>query len=162
MVPVEIPHTKHAGPGDGGILPGFYHVPSQASAAQPAPLIIIFTGLDGYRTELAVWKEGWRQLGCATLVVEIPGTGDNPGLASDAASPDRVWSSLFDWVAQQPAIDQGRIVNWGFSTGGYYSIRMAHTHADKLKGVVAHGGGCHFMFDPRWLDRVNGLEYPFE
>ncbi|KLU87953.1 hypothetical protein MAPG_06943 [Magnaporthiopsis poae ATCC 64411] len=162
MVPVEIPHVQHAKPGDGSVLPAFFHLPKQASEAQPAPLVIIFTGLDGYRTELAVWKEGWRQLGCATLVVEIPGTGDNPGLASDPTSPDRVWSSLFDWVAKQAAVDQARIVNWGFSTGGYYSIRLAHTHAEKLKGVVALGGGCHFMFDPRWLEQVNALEYPFD
>ncbi|KAL8284371.1 hypothetical protein RB597_001610 [Gaeumannomyces tritici] len=162
MVPVEIPHVKHAKPGDSSVLPAFYHLPKHSSKSAPAPLIIIFTGLDGYRTELAVWKEGWRQLNCATLVVEIPGTGDNPGLRSDPESPDRVWSSLFDWVAEQKAINQAKVVNWGFSTGGYYSIRLAHTHADKLKGVVALGGGCHYMFDPDWLDRVNSLEYPFD
>ncbi|KAK7975815.1 hypothetical protein PG989_014278 [Apiospora arundinis] len=113
MIEVNIPHTKHAGPGDGSTLPGFYHLPAGASSSNKVPLVIIFTGLDGYRTELAVWKEGWRQAGCATLIVEIPGTGDNPGAPADPASPDRVWSSMFDWVARQPEIDQARIVNWG-------------------------------------------------
>lgn len=158
---VEIPHV-YAANGDGAVLPGFYHLPASASSSNKVPLIIIFTGLDGYRTELAVWKTGWAQLGCATLVVEIPGTGDNPGAPGDPTSPDRVWSSLFEWVAKQDGIDQGRIVNWGFSTGGYYSIRVAHTHTDKLKGVVALGGGAHHMFDPEWLDAVDDLEYPFE
>lgn len=162
MIEVNIPHTKHAGPGDGSTLPGFYHLPAGASSSNKVPLVIIFTGLDGYRTELAVWKEGWRQAGCATLIVEIPGTGDNPGAPADPASPDRVWSSMFDWVARQPEIDQARIVNWGFSTGGYYSIRLAHTHADKLRCAVALGGGCHYMFDPLWLDNADHLEYPFE
>ncbi|KAK7931214.1 hypothetical protein PG985_001926 [Apiospora marii] len=162
MHEVTIPHTKHAGPGDGPALPAFYHLPLGASSTAKVPLVIIFTGLDGYRTELAVWKEGWRQVGCATLIVEIPGTGDNPGLASDPASPDRVWSSMFDWVAAQPEIDQSRVVNWGFSTGGYYSIRLAHTHADKLRCAVALGGGCHYMFDPVWLDNADHLEYPFD
>ncbi|KAI0889473.1 yellowish-green 1-like protein [Annulohypoxylon maeteangense] len=158
---VEIPHV-HAVNGDGPTLPGFFHLPASASASSKVPLVIIFTGLDGYRTELSVWKTGWAQLGCATLVVEIPGTGDNPGAPNDPASPDRVWSSLFEWVARQEGIDQGRVINWGFSTGGYYSIRMAHTHADKLKGVVALGGGVHYMFDPEWLDAVDDLEYPFD
>jgi len=162
MHQVDIPHTKHAAEGDGSVLPGFHHLPSHASATAKVPLIIIFTGLDGYRTELAVWKEGWRKLGCAVLVVEIPGTGDNPGKADDPTSPDRVWSSMFDWIAVQEAIDQSKIVNWGFSTGGYYSIRMAHSHKDKLKGVVALGGGCHYMFSPEWLDHADHLEYPFE
>lgn len=160
-VEVEIPHI-HGASGDGPVLSGYYHVPAEASRSHKVPLIIIFTGLDAYRTELSVWKNGWAELGCATLVVEIPGTGDNPGAPSDPASPDRVWSSMFDWIAKQESIDQSRIVNWGFSTGGYYSIRVAHTHADKLKGVVAHGGGAHHMFDPQWLNSVDDLEYPFD
>ncbi|KAK8085395.1 alpha/beta-hydrolase [Apiospora hydei] len=132
MTEVTIPHTKHAAPGDGT-------TPTRgASATNQVPLVIIFTGLDGYRTELAVWKEGWRQVGCATLIVEIPGTGDNPGLASDPESPDRVWSSMFDWVAQQAEIDQDRVC------------------------AVALGGGCHYMFDPVWLDNADHLEYPFD
>ena len=98
----------------------------------------------------------------ALLIVEIPGTGDNPGAPSDPESPDRVWSSLFDWVDAQEGIDNKNVANFGVSTGGYYSIRVAHTHADRLKGVVALGGGCHHMFDPEWLDAANDMEYPFE
>ncbi|KAL9062854.1 MAG: hypothetical protein Q9157_008585 [Trypethelium eluteriae] len=120
------------------------------------------TGLDGYRTELAVWIEGWRQLGVAALVVEIPGTGDSPALANDPTSPERQWSSLLDWVGQQEAVDQKRVAVWAFSTGGYYAIRLAHTHPERLAGVVALGGGCHHMFDGEWLDEVNHLEYPFD
>ncbi|KAI0018423.1 alpha/beta-hydrolase [Xylariomycetidae sp. FL0641] len=160
---VQIPHTTHARPGDGGrALPGYFHVPAGASRARPAPLLVVFTGLDGYRTELAVWKEGWARLGVATLVVEIPGTGDNPAAPADPDGPDRVWDSLFDWVAGREDVDQARVANWGFSTGGYYSIRLAHTHAHRLRAVVAHGGGCHHMFDPAWLDAVDTLEYPFD
>lgn len=118
MIEVEIPHT-HAANGDGTVLPGYYHLPTHASELSQVPLVIIFTGLDGYRTELAVWKDGWAELGVALLVVEIPGTGDNPGAPSDPDSPDRVWSSMFDWIGQQAGIDQKNIVNWGFSTGGY-------------------------------------------
>lgn len=120
------------------------------------------TGLDGYRTELAVWMEGWRQKGVATVVVEIPGTGDSPAAPSDPKSPDRQWSSLLDWVDQQDSIDKSKVCVWAFSTGGYYAIRLAHTHPDRLAGVVALGGGAHHMFDPEWLDEVNHLEYPFD
>lgn len=163
MVEVEIPHDAHAAANDvGAFLPGFYHLPAHAGAGRQVPLVIVFTGLDGYRTELAVWKDGWARLGVALLIVEIPGTGDNPGDPADPEAPDRVWSSMFDWVARQEGIDQGRVVNWGFSTGGYYSIRVAHTHASRLKGVVALGGGCHHMFDPEWLEAADSLEYPFE
>lgn len=124
--------------------------------------MIIMTGLDGYRTELVVWAEGWRQVGVACMVVEIPGTGDSPATPDDPKSPDREWSSLLDWVEAQESIDQSRKCVWAFSTGGFYAIRLAHTHPNRLQGVVALGGGTHHMFDPQWLDNVNHLEYPFE
>jgi dienelactone hydrolase len=158
---VHIPHT-HRNSSEGSTIPAYHLVPDHASKDSPVPMVIIFTGLDGYRTELAVWMEGWRQNGVATLVLEIPGTGDCPAAASDPTSPDRLYSSLFDWVAQQSGIDQKKVAIWAFSTGGYYAIRVAHTHAKYLAGVVALGGGCHHMFDREWLDHVNHLEYPFD
>ena len=161
MHEVQIPHT-HGQSNEGSTIFAYHLVPDTASKSSPVPLVIVFTGLDGYRTELAVWMEGWRQNGVATLVMEIPGTGDCPANASDPTSPDRLYSSLFDWVAQQSGIDQKKVAVWAFSTGGYYAIRVAHTHASKLAGVAALGGGCHHMFDRTWLDHVNHLEYPFD
>lgn len=158
---VLIPHT-HGLASEGKHIPVYHLVPSQASPSTPVPTVIIFTGLDGYRTELAVWMEGWRTVGVATIVLEIPGTGDCPAAANDPSSPDRLYSSLFEWVAQQSSLDPKQVAIWAFSTGGYYAIRAAHTHADKLAGVVALGGGCHYMFSPEWLSHVNHLEYPFD
>ena len=156
-----MPH-KHAIEGEGNVIPIYHQVPEGASKDNPAPCIIIYTGLDGYRTELAVWIEGWRQKGCAVIILEIPGTGDSPAFPSDPTSPDRQNSSLLDWVDTQDRIDAKKLVVWGFSTGGFYTIRFAHTHRDRLLGAVALGGGCHHMFDEGWLDNVNHLEYPFE
>jgi dienelactone hydrolase len=158
---VLVPHT-HAMNGEGLHIPIYYQLPPGASAQTQFPVVIIFTGLDGYRTELAVWAEGWRRLGVGLIVVEIPGTGDSPALANDPTSPDRLWTSLLDWVETQDGINKEKLCVWGFSTGGYYAIRAAHTHHDRLAGVVSHGGGCHHMFDPEWLSEVNHLEYPFE
>lgn len=156
-----VPHT-HAIEGEGSSVPIYHLLPSTASASNPAPCVLIMTGLDGYRTELAVWMEGFRQNNVASIVVEIPGTGDSPALASDPTSPDRQWSSLLDWIDTQPAIDSTQVCVWAFSTGGYYAIRLAHTHPSRLAGVVALGGGAHHMFDSAWLDKVNNLEYPFD
>ncbi|KEQ79600.1 alpha/beta-hydrolase [Aureobasidium pullulans] len=158
---IEVPHT-HAIEGEGKTIPIYHLLPSSASEANPAPVVLIMTGLDGYRTELAVWMEGWRQNGIGSIVVEIPGTGDSPALPSDPTSPDRQWSSLLDWIDTQPAIAKDKVCVWAFSTGGYYAIRLAHTHPTRLAGVVALGGGVHHMFDEEWLDNVNNLEYPFD
>ncbi|KAF1838388.1 alpha/beta-hydrolase [Decorospora gaudefroyi] len=158
---VMVPHT-HRQEGEGEHIPVYHLLPETASKDSPVPTVIIFTGLDGYRTELAVWMEGWRRVGLATIVLEIPGTGDCPAEASDPTSPDRLYSSLFDWVDEQAELDKQKTAIWAFSTGGYYAIRVAHTHADRLAGVVALGGGCHYMFEREWLDNVNHLEYPFD
>ena len=100
--------------------------------------------------------------GIAVVILEIPGTGDSPALKTDPKSPDRQNDSLLDWVERQDAIDARKVIVWGFSTGGMYAIRMAHTHRERLLAVAALGGGCHHMFDEEWLDNVNKLEYPFE
>lgn len=121
------------------------------------------TGLDGYRTELAVWAAPWSRFNIATLILEIPGTGDSPASPSDATSPDRLWSSLLAWIhTAAPSLDRTRLIAWGFSTGGFYALRLAHTHAASLLAVVSLGGGAHHMFDPRWLDSAQHLEYPFD
>jgi pimeloyl-ACP methyl ester carboxylesterase len=49
----------------------------------------------------------------------------------------------------------------GISTGGYYAIRIAHTHAEHLFAVAAQGGSCHHMFDAAWIRAQNQMEYPF-
>ena len=158
---ITIPH-KHGLQSEGKHIHFYYHLPPGTSKDKPVPLVVILTGLDGYRTELAVWIEGWSQKNVAVVVLEIPGTGDSPADPQDPKSPDREWSSLFEWIGEQPEIDQKRIALWDFSTGGYYAIRVAHSHHDRLAGVVALGGGCHYMFDPEWLSNVNHLEYPFD
>ncbi|EME81192.1 uncharacterized protein MYCFIDRAFT_28051 [Pseudocercospora fijiensis CIRAD86] len=158
---VLIPH-KHGLPHEGKEIPVYYHLPPGTSADNSVPLVIILTGLDGYRTELAVWIEGWSQKGVAVMILEIPGTGDSPADPSDPTSPDRAFSSLFDWIDAQAEIDQTRKALWAFSTGGFYALRVAYTHPNRLTGVVSLGGGCHYMFDKEWLSCVNHLEYPFD
>ncbi|GLA78736.1 hypothetical protein AtubIFM55763_011751 [Aspergillus tubingensis] len=89
----------------------------------------------------------------AVLLVDIPGTADSPAAPNDPESPDRLWSSVLDWVDEhkdQYDFNPSQISARGISTGGYYAMRIAHTHADRLLAVVAQGGGSHHMFDPEW------------
>lgn len=158
---VFVPHI-HKIDGEGDSVPGSYCLPPNASASKPVPLVLIITGLDGYRTELAVWSKGWAQKGVATLIHEIPGTGDSPALRQDPTSPDRQWKSVLDWVGQQKELDAQKVIVWGFSTGGYYALRVAHTEKDRLLASISLGGGAHHMFDREWLENVNKLEYPFD
>ena len=128
------------------------------------PVLLFICGLDAYRTDHTPRTQEHVNHGFATLSFEIPGTGDCPAAPNDPDSPDRLMSSVLDWVvanAEQYGFDTSKIVARGISTGGYYALRLAHTHAERLFGVVAQGGGCHHMFSPDWIRAQDQMEYPF-
>ena len=165
-VSVELPFgdsDTHAGDKDKAIS-AYLRVPIGNKPQNGWPVLLFICGLDAYRTDHTPRTQEHVNRGFATLSFEIPGTGDCPAAPNDPASPDRLMSSVLDWVganAEQYGFDTSKIVARGISTGGYYAMRIAHTHADRLFAVVAQGGGCHFMFDPDWIRMQDQMEYPF-
>ncbi len=165
-IPMDLPFT-HA-----DLPAGDTDVPIQANLRVPNgirpkngwPVVLFICGLDAYKTDHTPRTQIHVDRGFATLSFEIPGTGDCPAAPNDPTSPDRLMSSVLDWVsanAAQYSFDLTKVVARGISTGGYYAMRIAHTHADRLFAVVAQGGGCHHMFDPAWIRAQNQMEYPF-
>lgn len=130
------------------------------------PTVILMTGLDGYRPDNTVRCNEFLARGWAVVVVEIPGTADCPADPTDPESPDRLWESLLQWMGTyqyrsgKKAFDMKRVMVWGLSAGGYYAVRIAHTHGHRLAGVVAQGAGVHYFYDEKWLEKVDGHEYP--
>jgi hypothetical protein len=165
-VPVDIPFTHAdtaAGDLDAG-LPAYLRLPTGPRPADGWPVLLLICGLDAYRTDQTTRTQGHVDRGFATVSFEIPGTGDCPAAPDDVASPDRLMSSVLDWVVAGAAdygFDPGKILARGISTGGYYAFRIARTHRDRLFAVVAQGGGCHHMFDAEWIRAQNQMEYPF-
>lgn len=157
---VQIPHTHGIDTEVGSMIPAYLRLPADAST-KPVPVLLFICGLDAYRTDHSNRTEAHARHGFATLSVEIPGTGDAPGLPNDPLAADRMWSSVLDWIATQPGLDANCVCARGVSTGGYYAMRIAHTHAERLKDVVAQGGGSHGMFAPEWIAAQNKMEYPF-
>lgn len=170
-VPIEevlVPHI-HGRKGEqpeSGCIPVYVRVPPPPPAVHapaPVPVIVLLTGLDGYRPDNTARSDEFLQRGWASVILEIPGTADCPADPADPTSPERLWDSLFAWMATfRGVFDMRRIVVWGLSAGGYYAVRIAHTHKDRLAGSVAQGAGTHYFFDPAWLARADGHEYPFQ
>jgi len=154
-----IPH-KYATGNDGSRIPIYIRVPDEARE-HPVPVVLIMTGLDGYRPDNSQRTHEITNRGWATVIVEIPGTADSPADPADPESPDRLWSSVLDYMAQRPEFDMTHVAVWGLSAGGFYAIRAACTHRDRLIGSMAHGPGSHHFLDPDWLRKVNDHEYPF-
>ena len=165
-VPIDIPFTHAdttAGDLDAGIA-AYLRLPQGQKPADGWPVLLFICGLDAYRTDHTPRTQAHVDRGYATISFEIPGTGDCPAAPNDPASPDRLMSSVLDWVAASASeygFNPEKILVRGISTGGYYAFRVAHTHADRLFAVVAQGGGCHHMFDAGWIRAQNQMEYPF-
>jgi pimeloyl-ACP methyl ester carboxylesterase len=165
-VAVDVPFTHTNVPaGDIDVaIQAYLRTPNGARPKDGWPVLLFVCGLDAYKTDHTPRTQTHVDHGFATLSFEIPGTGDCPAPPNDPASPDRLMSSVLDWVAANAfaySFDLTKVVARGISTGGYYAMRMAHTHADRLFAVVAQGGGCHHMFDPAWIQAQNKMEYPF-
>lgn len=170
-LPVEIKHSHalaSAGESTSDVIHAFVRIPKGEQPAGGWPVVLFICGLDAYRTDHSAYPGGKLQChleaGRALVVVDIPGTADSPAAREDPESPDRLWSSVLDWITSQDhgyAFDASRVAAIGISTGGYYAMRIAHTHADRLVGVVAQGGGSHHMFEPEWIRAMNHMEYPF-
>lgn len=159
---VIVPHIHRAG-GDRESIPVYVRVPAATAAnGSPCPVVVLMTGLDGYRPDNTVRCDEFLRRGWGSVVVEIPGTADCPADSADPESPDRLWTSLLDWMQHIGIFDMARVMVWGLSSGGYYAIRIAHTHRERLVGSIAQGAGCHHFFDPEWLDYADGHEYPFQ
>ena len=161
MVEEKIPHNFGAG-NDGETIPLYTRLPLAASSRNPVPTILLITGLDGYRCDNTQRSQEFLNRGWACVIVEIPGTADCPADPKDPNSPDRLYDSVLKWMSQQKVFDMDNVVAWGLSCGGYYAVRIAHTHATQLRGAVAQGAGVHHFFDEEWLKRADDHEYPFK
>ncbi|KAF2810861.1 alpha/beta-hydrolase [Mytilinidion resinicola] len=156
-----VQHT-HAGTGDGDAIPLYLRIPPTASKSSPCPVVLLITGLDGHRPDNTERTEEHLKRGWATVICDIPGTTvDCPAAKTDPLSPDRLFTSILEWIASQPQFDSKKVLAWGLSAGGYYAIRLAHTHASSLVGSVGHGAGTHHYIGREWLEQVGKHEYPF-
>ncbi|KAK3951159.1 Alpha/Beta hydrolase protein [Pseudoneurospora amorphoporcata] len=173
---INVPFVKRKGEAQGEkkeSIPVYVRLPAGCRGDDGCPVVILMTGLDGYRPDNTVRCNEFLSRGWAVVVVEIPGTADCPADSADPESPDRLWDSLLQWMdtynqEPQPTREEGsiktfdmkRVMVWGLSAGGYYAVRIAHTHARELAGVVAQGAGVHYFYDQKWLEMVDGHEYP--
>jgi alpha-beta hydrolase superfamily lysophospholipase len=115
-------------------------------------------GIDSFKEERRA--EPYLHAGLASLAVDMPGVGDAP--LDGSTDAERMWTAIFDWLAERPDLDANRVALHGASTGGYWAAKLAHTHKDRIKAAVDHGGPAHVAFQPAWIELAQTGEYPFE
>lgn len=157
---VVITHKYRAG-NDGENISLLVRVPQLADITNQVPVILLMTGLDGYRCDNSQRTHELVGRGWAVVICEIPGTADCPADPTDPESVDRLWNSVLEYMASRPEFNLKKIVAWGLSAGGYYAVRAASTHRNQFLGCVAHGPGTHHFLHESWLERIDDHEYPF-
>ncbi|MPZ13076.1 MAG: alpha/beta hydrolase [Chloroflexi bacterium] len=150
---VEIPFP--ARPGEGSTIPAYLRAPA---SPRPAPVLVQWGGIDGFKEDRR--DDNVLEVGLASLSMDMPGVGDSPIRGS--ADAERLFSAVFDWIANRPELDGSRVAIWGRSTGGYWAAKVAHIFPDRIRGAVDHGGCTHFAFTPDWIERSQDGEYAFE
>jgi hypothetical protein len=143
---VEMPFKGRAGEGTHSV--GYLRLPKNA-AAEKLPVQIIWGGIDSFKEDMMARTTRFLAQGAATLNIDMPGTGNSPVVGSEDA--ERQWDAMFDWIENNPQLDEDRVCAWGGSFGGYWATKVAHTHRERLKGMVSQGGGCHIIFTPDWI-----------
>lgn len=108
------------------------------SAPGPHPAVLIMCGSDVFKEDRGWAAEMALDAGLASLVMDAPGTGENPF----PWEPDSVvaWIAAIDALAARPEIDGARIGAFGISRGGYSVMQLAGTAPGKVKAVVAVAG----------------------
>lgn len=157
---IVLPYTARQGT-ERYQIPVYVRLPKAALRGEKVPVVLLLTGLDGYRPDNTQRSDEFLARGWACVIVEIPGTADSPADPGDPQSPDRLWTSVMDWMAGFEHFNMTKVMVWGLSSGGYYAVRIAHTHKNQLRGVVAQGAGVHYFFDRDWIEKADGHEYPF-
>jgi dipeptidyl aminopeptidase/acylaminoacyl peptidase len=143
------PVTRVTVPVDGAELP--FYVLRPAGVERP-PVVMVWGGIDTWKEEMYE-RTGtlFRSKGYAVLLLDMPGVGESPVLASRDA--ERQWTPVFDWLAEQDDLDATRVAAVGASFGGYWAMKLAHTHRERLRCAVNWAGGVHITFTPEWQER---------
>lgn len=120
-----------------------FRAPKNASAENPAPAVLVMCGGDMFKEDRGWAGEMALDNGLASLVMDGPGTGENPF----PYEPESVsaWKAAVDYLAARPEVDAGRIGAFGISRGGHSVMLLAGSYPEKVRAAVA-SAGHHFGY----------------
>jgi esterase/lipase len=123
---------------EGQAITTHFRAPAGAGPDNPVPAVLVMCGADVFKEDRGWAGEMALDEGLASLVMDGPGTGENP-FPWDPASVT-AWAAAIDYLAQRPEVDSERIAAFGISRGGYSVMQLAGTYPEKVKAVVAIAG----------------------
>ncbi|NUW33043.1 alpha/beta hydrolase [Nonomuraea sp. SMC257] len=149
--PVEQVSVPFDGRADEGDSVSLLVARPPGSGAARAPVVLMWGGIDVWKEESYARGRLLREHGFATVHIDKPGVGQSPVLAGPDA--ERQWDPVFDWLRSRNDLDADRVAALGLSFGGYWAMKLAHTHREHLTAAVNWGGGVHLTFQPEWQEK---------
>ncbi len=122
-------------PCEGKTFRAHFRAPSGQSNG---PAVLIMCGSDVFKEDRGWAAEYALQSGLASLVMDAPGTGENPFPWEPASV--KAWIAAVDALAARPEVDPARIGAFGISRGGYSVMQLAGWAPEKVHAVVAVAG----------------------
>ena len=116
-------------------------------AGRPAPLILLFPGLDSTKEEFFGWENVFLARGLATFSLDGPGQGETGLTTHIYPNYEVAATAAIDALSSRSDVDLDRIGAAGVSLGGYYAPRAA-AYEKRLKAVVGISGP--FDFASNW------------
>jgi esterase FrsA len=155
----ELPTERIEMPVGDETIVGLLRMP--AASGQPAPLIVQFSGLDGYKENGAMGGAlAMARRGIAVLNLGSPGTVETVRASATAWQPVM---QIIDRVTQRPDIDGSRVLLRGGSWGSYWAAQLAHRFPDRFVGAVAQGPAIAAAFSAAQVQHVvDAGEYFFD
>ena len=120
---------------DGQSFRAHFRAPKSES---PVAAVLIMCGADVFKEDRGWAAELALDAGLAALVMDAPGTGENP--FPWAPESVKAWVAAVDYLAGRAEVDPNRIGAFGVSRGGYSVMQLAGTAPEKVKAVVAIAG----------------------
>jgi len=136
---------------DGRDIPAFVYKPREPG---PHPVVIqIHGGPEGqYRPDYSAYEQYWAsEMGVAVIAPNVRGSSgygksyvslDNGRKREDSVKDI---GALLDWIAEQPDLDESRVVVFGGSYGGYMVLASMVHYSDRLMGGIDIVGISNFV-----------------
>jgi pimeloyl-ACP methyl ester carboxylesterase len=134
-------------PFEGKKVVGYLQIPR--GVARP-PVVMHWGGVDGWKEDRRSNSELLHKEGLATFTIDMPGAGENPCLGQEPRA-ERTFSAAIDYLETRKDVEGKRIAVMGGSFGGYWATKVAYVEAQRLRGAVNWGAGCHRTFQEEWL-----------
>ena len=115
------------------LMRGYVRLPR---GVRPAPVVVLFHGTNAVKEELHWWAEAMLERGLAVITFDGPGLGRTWNRLSMVAEPRPAGAAILNHIETWPELDAGAVAFFGFSLGGYLSIRVA-AHDPRVKAVAA-------------------------